>query len=245
MNASVTDYRRRVITKHRSAFRFHAEVLARVEDVMKQPRTHGTYERLALDMLLLQSFKANATVSLIAQHGFMEDTATIARRLMELSVTAVYIGAGPDRRVRAGRAGRYLSFLWRQFPETVRGQLPRLVARYWARIAQRHGRSLPANARRWGPNWFDMFKEIGAEELYRSDYSLLSSIAHGSPDNLIWVFSQGTVRVHDDHFVPVFLIYSTRYFLAVIEQWNRRYKSLSQAEVNKWIRRATDWKFQP
>jgi hypothetical protein len=51
-------------------------------------------------MVLLQGLKSYGAVLLLAQHALMEDCATIARRLMELSVTAVYIGAEADTKVR-------------------------------------------------------------------------------------------------------------------------------------------------
>jgi hypothetical protein len=52
-------------------------------------------------MLLVQAQKSHVAVSLLAQHGFMEDTATLASRLLEVSVQAIYIDAEGDADRRA------------------------------------------------------------------------------------------------------------------------------------------------
>lgn len=171
MTDQLSEYRKRVLRTHRKAVDSHAEVLGTVEAAMMTPRAHSTVDRLVLDMLLLQGLKSDGAVLLLAQHGLMEDTATIARRLMELSVTAVYIGAEPDTTERRQGAGMYLSFMWRQVPGNIRKRLPSRSRRRWSTIARRYDQFVSDKARQWGPKWFDMFKEIGAEDLYRKDYS--------------------------------------------------------------------------
>lgn len=212
---------------------------------MLTPRAHSTIDRLVVDMLLLQGLKSDGTILLLAQHGLMEDTATIARRLMELSVTAVYIGAESDTKVRRQRAGMYLAFMWRKMPDKVRTRLPLQSRRRWSAIARRYDHFVPKKAQRWGPNWSDMFKEIGAEEMYREDYSFLSSIAHGSPDNQLFTFAGRTIRVHNDQFASVLLIFATRYFLAIVEQWNLRYRLVDQTKFKQWVVRAATDDFSP
>jgi hypothetical protein len=242
MADALLEYRKKVFAKHRDAFRFHTEVLGGIEKALLIPRSHRSLERLVLDMLMLQSFKSNATVSLLAQHGLMEDTATIVRRLLELGVAAVYIGAESDRIIRKRRCGMYLAFLWRQLPPRIRRRLPIGGLRRRSSVARRYARFVPAKAHRWGPNWFEMFKEIGQEKQYRRDYSFLSSIAHGSSDHQVFAFSSRRIRLHDDRFASVLLIHATRYCLAAVEQWNRRFRLLDKATFDKWVQQSATWR---
>jgi hypothetical protein len=48
---------------------------------------------------------AHAALALLAQHGLLEDAATLVRRLMEISIQATYIGAEEDQKLRNRRAG--------------------------------------------------------------------------------------------------------------------------------------------
>jgi hypothetical protein len=158
----------------------------------------------------------------------MEDSATIVRRLMELSVQAVYIGAESEPREKKRRAGSYIAFMWRQVPPKNKHRLPEEVREYWSAMARSYGRFVRAKAKRWGPTWKDMFEAIDQGALYASDYSFLSSIAHGQPDSQIPVFSRDTIRVYSHEFVPVLLSYSSKYYLAVAEQWNNVFAALDK-----------------
>jgi hypothetical protein len=227
---SIKAYRKKVIAAHPAAFALHTEVAGTLQEAIEVPRAHPTDVHIVLDMLMLQAGKAHAAVSILAQHGLMEDTATIARRLMELGVQAVYIGAESEDKERQKRAGTYLAFMWRQLPPRIKHRLPLPIRTVWSKIARRHGRFVSAKAKTWGPRWRDMFREIGSETLYLKDYSFLSAIAHGRPDNQFFTFSRSTIKVHSHEFAPVLLGYSSRYYLVVAEQWNRLFKTLP-AEV--------------
>src|SRR5258708_39038412 len=102
---------------------------------------------MVLDMLMLQAFKAYGAVALLAQHGLMEDSATLARRLMELAVQSVYVGAESEERLRERRAGRYLSFMWRQLPRKIKHRFPPAVRSQWTAIARKHAQLVPRKAR--------------------------------------------------------------------------------------------------
>jgi len=170
-------------------------------------------------MFMIQAGKSHAAISIIAQHGMMEDTATIARRLMELGVQSVYIGAESEEPERRKRAGRYLTFMWRQLKPRIKHRLPLGARREWSSIARRYGRYVRATAKTWGPNWREMFEATGNEALYVKDYSFLSAVAHGRPDNQFFTFSSSTIRVYSHEFAHVLLNYSSRYYLVVAEQW--------------------------
>jgi len=83
-----------------------------------------------------------------------------------------------------------------------------------------------------------MFRAIGNEPLYVKDYSFLSAIAHGRPDNQFFTFSSSTIRVHGHEFAPALLNYSSRYYLVVAEQWNRCFNILAQESFDRLVRAA-------
>src|SRR5260370_13474601 len=88
---SIAAFRKRVLAAHASAFELHTAVIGVFEDaLLKERQGTGRYS-IAIDMLMYQAFKSDGTVSLLAQHGLLEDAATIARRLMELAVQALYL----------------------------------------------------------------------------------------------------------------------------------------------------------
>ena len=163
--------------------------------LLKERRGTGRFS-IAIDMLMYQAFKSDGTVSLLAQHGLLEDTATITRRLMELAVQALYLAADGNTAIQEERASRYLAHMWRQLPDRALAQMPPEVKTQWRNIDAEVGDSLTATATRWGPRWKGMFAEVGASEMYEQDYSLLSSMAHGSPDELVIHFSLTRIKMH-------------------------------------------------
>ncbi len=203
VNDSITAYRKKVLGAHPTAFALHTRIASTLQDATKMARAHPTAVHIVLDMLMIQAGKAHAAVSILAQHGLMEDTATIARRLMELSVQAAYIGAEADGKRREQRAGSYLAFMWRQLRPRIKHRLSLVARREWSAIARRYGRFVNSNAKTWGPNWRDMFREIGNEALYLKDYTFLSGMAHGRPENQFFTFSSSTIRVHSHEFAPM------------------------------------------
>lgn len=195
-------------------------------------------------MLFLQASKAHASVALIAQHGLMEDAATIARRLLEISIQGVYIGAEQDAKIRERKAGSYLAFLWRRLPRRVKSVIPAPVRMEWTSIGRSYGRFVPRRSKRWGPNWRAMFKECGSEDLYDTDYAFLSGIAHGSPEEQVFRFSMETIRVHDDRHVSPLLVYSSRYFAALGEVWNGHFDIITREDIEALRDRLVNWRFR-
>jgi hypothetical protein len=171
----------------------------------------------------------------------VEDAATIARRLLELSVQAVYIAADDEPRVCRRRAGSYLAFLWRKFPRRFRQNFPAQAKARWSGYARKYGRFVRKNAKAWGPHWKQMFIAIGAEKLYNTDYALLSSIAHGSPDEQVLTFSATTVKVHAHHHVSALLVFASRYYLTIAEQWNRHFNLVDPSNLDRMIQTVVRW----
>ncbi len=242
MAVSAAEYTSRVVAAHRPAFEMFTDVAGAFEDAIVRPRKHPSVVDMTLDMLFLQGHKTYGAVALVAKHGLMEDSATLARRLMEIAVQSVYIGAESDSTLQERRAGAYLAFLWRQLPSRIRARLPKPVRSHWSRIAVRYGRFVRKRAISWAPKWKDLFHAVGASDLYTSDYSFLSGIAHGRPDHQIFVFSRSTIRLHDHAFVSILLTYATRYYLMAAAQWNARFHLLSDSSVEVLVKRATSFR---
>lgn len=238
----VTSFRKRVLAAHAPAFKLHTAVIGEFEDALLKERHHNGRCSIALDMLMYQGIKSDSAVSLLAQHGLLEDAAAIARRLMELAVQALYIWADGNTTVQEQRASRYLAHMWRQLPDRGRARLPAEIRAQWEAIDGEVGDSLPATATRWGPRWKEMFAEVGAAEMYEDDYSLLSSITHGSPDDLVIHFSLTRIRVHRHEHAWVLLWYATKYFLIVAGMWNNVFAIISDAKVQELLGRVHSWK---
>jgi hypothetical protein len=242
MTDPIRKYRNRVLAAYPTEFAIWTDVAGTLEHAVQVPRNHPTLVHLVLDMFMIQGLKSHGTVALLAQHGLMEDAATIARRLLELSVQAVYIGAESDERVRVRRAGMYLAFLWRQLTPVFKRRLPPGVRKDWTAWARRYGRYIRRRARRWGPDFREMFTQVGSEELYLTDYAFLSSMAHGAADSQVFQYSVERIRIHRHDFVPVVLIYSSRYYLAIAEQWNRAYSLLPDGEFARLTSGVVKWR---
>jgi hypothetical protein len=193
----------------------------------------------ALEMLFLQAYKAHFSVSVLAEHGQIEDAATIARRLLELAVQATYI-ADDDEATRTTRASAYVSFLWEELPASLKEKLPAASRRDWESICI----ASPSGGKtrvRWGPSFRKMFEAIGREDTYAGDYRLLSGIAHGSVDELVWHYSMPTVTVRPHHHIPVVLVIASLYFLAVAHAHNPFAKVLDDGVVETLVERTNAW----
>ena len=239
---SVRSYRATVRGAHAEAFAIHADVAVTLEDAFLAPRGHPDEVSVVLDMLMVQGYKAHLSVCLLSEHGMIEDAATIARRLLELSVQAVYIAADDNPKVHQRRAGSYLAFLWRKFPRRFRQNFPAQAKARWSGYARQYGRFVKKNKKSWGPNWKQMFIDIGAEKLYNTDYALLSSSAHGSPDEQVLTFSATTVKVHAHHHVSALLVVASKYYLTIAEQWNNRFNLVEPANLNRMIQTVVKWR---
>jgi hypothetical protein len=238
----IDSFRQRVIEAHKDAFAIHTEVIEVFESAFLRPRTRDTSLRVALELLMYQAVKSDGAVSLLAQHGLMEDTATIARRLMELAVQATYIWADGDAELQVERSSRYVAFLWRNLPPQATARMPDHIKEHWKSIDEVVGEALKPAARQWGPKWNDMFAAVGMSELYVEDYSFLSSTAHGSHQDLIFHFSLAKTKVQRHDGAWVLLWYASKYFLIVAGMWNNVVEEIPDDVVAKTIERVATWK---
>lgn len=238
----IQSYTDRVKARHRAAFELWQDTARTYRIAQETGRRRPTNLHVVLDMLLLQASNTHAALALLAQHGLMEDSATLARRLLEISIQATYIAADSEASVRDRRAGMYLAFLWRRLPRHIKKLLPPIVRAEWSRAAHSFGRFVPAKAKRWGPDFRRMFRECGAEDLYVSDYNFLSGIAHGSPEEQILRFSEAQVRAHDDRHVSALLIYGSKYLAIVGEHWNGVFGIVSANDIDALRDRLVGWR---
>jgi hypothetical protein len=150
---------------------------------------------------------------------------------MELAITATYIYADGVDADQASRAARYLVHMWRELPEEALRHLSEKTIAEWQALDATVGDALSPDARRWGPRWSDMFATVGAKELYEQDYSYLSSMAHGSPDDLIVLFSHQHIRVHRHEHASILLKFGVRYLAITGGMWNNMFGAIPDHEL--------------
>lgn len=240
--SDIQAYTDQVKARHRDAFDLWLAAASLYRTAQETARPRPTDLHIVLDMLLLQASNAHTALGLLAQHGLQEDGATLARRLMEISIQTTYIAADEDARVRAQRAGKYLAYLWRRLPRRVKHRLPPSLRAEWSRTCRRFGRLVPEKAKRWGPNMRTMFRECHAEDLYLTDYSFLSEIAHGSPEEQILRFSASQIRAHDHQHVSPLLVYGSKYLAIVGEHWNGVFGILPASDVDALRDKLAAWR---
>jgi hypothetical protein len=225
------EYAAKVIERHRPAFELWEATSMLYRSALHVPRTRSNDVAMVLDMLMLQAYNSHTALSLLAEVGLIEDAATVARRLLEIAVQATYIAAEAEIAVRERRAGMFIAFMWRQLPSRIKHLLPAPVRAEWSAVAKKHGRFVPAKAKRWGPDFRAMFVACGAETLYQTDYKFLSGMSHGAPETHIMRFSEQSVRAYDDQHVSVILLYGSKYLAITGEHWNDVFNVVSAHDV--------------
>lgn len=233
-------YRWQVRRLYPKAFELHRAAILVVEPAIASPRMIDTVVRMALDMLITQSYKTHYAVSLLVERGQIEDAATMTRRMLELGVQSIFIGSEPDATTRNERAGAYLAHLWRSARDDLRPHLPPEAAEEWQRIYEKYEHALAKTTRRWGPNWFAMFEAIGRKDTYEQDYSFLSAIAHGSVPEALLNYSSDHVEVRSHHHAPTLLLYSTRYYMGIAGQWNEYFGTIPEDHIQPLLARVND-----
>jgi hypothetical protein len=226
-------FRASIRAKYPDAFEFSGQVAVELEQAVETPRGLVGELALAIDMLMGQGYKAHLSVYFLAEVAHVEDAATITRRVLELAIQAVYIGGDDQEAVRPERAGRYIAHMWERLDSSVKAKFSDQAAAPWQSVYDQYSHLLSPKRKRWGPNFKQMFDEIGHPDTYRKDYSLLSEIAHGSPDDLIIHYSAPTVHLRPDVHVPTVLNYASRYYLIIAEQWNRIFHGIDDKVLTR------------
>ena len=196
--------------------------------------------KTALDFLFVQAYKAHDAVAILAAEGLVEDGSTVTRRLLELGIQAVYIGADSEPLECQSRAGRFLAFLWREANSAAKDLLTPEVRAYWGDIDRQYGHLIDPKAKRWGPSLRDMFKYAELDETYTEDYALLSRIAHGGPEEFILQYARETFRLRSTLHLPVTLLFASRYYVGVFDIWNRHFRIADEAVIEELLKRLGD-----
>src|SRR5689334_17959727 len=225
-------YRSDVRRRYAKAFELHRTALELIKPAVGSERRLESVVHVTLDMLMTQAYKTHYAVSVLAERGHVEDAATLTRRLMELAVQAVYIGAESEDDIRVRRAGAYLAHLWRSSETEARKHLPAEIVQEWERIYTAYQGELKSKTR-WGPRWDQMFEALGLGDTYTQDYSLLSGVAHGSTPEALMTYSMSTVPIRSHYQVPTLLHFSTRYYLAVAGQWNNYFRLVPEERFSR------------
>lgn len=205
--------------RHRKAFELAEEIGSAIEPMLRTPRHPRAATSHAMEFLAHQAHTSFLSAQLLAERALVEDAATIVRRLMELCVTTNYVGGDDDRAVRDFRARCFLVQIWEEFPAELRATLPDKERRRWRRLLDRHRAEVPQGHRCRLPKFAKRFEKIGKADTYRDDYSLLSSIAHGTSPTLVLSAAVRPVPLVSDQFVPVVLVFACRYYLGTLGLW--------------------------
>jgi hypothetical protein len=227
---------RRIHRRYSKAFALYREVANDVETYVRSPRRLGSPLPLALDMLMMQGYKTFLSLYLLTEHAQIEDAATIVRRLLELAARANWIAAAADEAGQEERARHYISDMLFSLQEGQERGIPSAFIDAWTELLG--AAHVDASARRKRPKrpqFRQMFEAAGQLKTYDTDYAFLSAIAHGSPDNQILQYSARPVRLNQDAFVPVLLLYGTRYYVALFGIWNSEFHVCPKARVDTLI----------
>lgn len=234
MTITLDQFRKQVRDRWRNEFALHRRALDIIEPAVTQPRRHDDHLALALDMLFVQAYKSHVSVRFLAELGHMEDTATITRRVLELSVFAGYITEPTVDSERVARADRYLANLWYELAPEGRVVLPTEVHGFWEALA-------PGVPRGGLPSFQAMFAALGKHETYKKDYDLLCGIAHGSSSDQLIAFAHQTVPVRPDWHLGTLLVFATKYALGVSILWNEIHKTMDETVLEELINDLVKW----
>jgi len=227
-------YREKIRLYWRNEFALHRRAVDLIEPALIKTRKQENQLGLVLDMLFIQVYKSHISVGTLAELGHMEDAATIARRLLEMSVLAGYITEPVKPGQRVERADRYLANLWQELAPEGRAVLPTDVQVFWESVARR----APRGAQ---PSFQKMFAEIGKHETYQKDYRLLTQIAHGSsPDQLI-EFARETIPMRPGWHLGALLVFATKYALATAILWNEISPLIDETRLGHLINDLAKW----
>jgi hypothetical protein len=233
LQLSLDELRRGIRARNASYFDLHKKVSEALTPAVHTERSAQGSVATAIDILFIQAYKSHEAIAILAESGLSEEAATIARRLLEIAVQAVYITADSDAAECDRRAGSFLAHLWSTAPKELKAVLPEPAVKEWEGIWAKYGPSLSRNRNKWGPSFAKMFTEIGRRDTYDEDYAALSSIAHGSPEEFILHFSLPSIKLRSDLHLPAILTFAGRYYLAVAGQWNDHFQCLKQSTIDE------------
>jgi hypothetical protein len=209
----------------RAEFEPCSEVSRLMGDSLVTARKVDTPLKQALDILMTQAYSAHLSVRQLCEAGHANDGATIARRLLELSVRAAYLTlARVPEEDRRRELDEFLGRLWTQLTPEMQARIPDRSRVAWEGAAaemERRGRSSSTH-------WRDMFKAIGKEAMYEEDYRILSDIAHGRPLLVPLERVGGVVPVRNATLVRPVLRVANRYALALALCWNGEFEVIPQ-----------------
>lgn len=236
--AKRADFHNATRTNFTPDFSLHSRVAeALLPFVLHERRVSAPCET-ALDFLLIQAYKAHDAVAVLAENGLIEDAATVTRRLMEVGIQAVYIGADSEIDTCNERGGRYLSYLWREMPAEAKAHLNAAATAHWTAMAAKYGAGIHPRAKQWGPKVSEMFEYAERRDTYDQDYSLLSQVAHGSPEEFILHYSAERFPLRSTLHLPAVMKFASRYYVATADIWNRHFRLISAErlkEITNWV----------
>jgi hypothetical protein len=237
---SLPNFKMRTREQHAAAFELHHDMAVAFERAVMTSREHDGAIALALDLLMLQGYKAHSSVRLLAECGHLEDAAALTHRLLEITARGAFVGGHEDRMVRQERAARYLGRLWSSVPEEGRSALPPAIRARWDAIREEAGP--PSDGAADEVEGSEAVEHAGLAKEHAHDGALLSSLAHGAFAEQVLRVSQPAVEVRLAEQVGLLLVTASRYYLALAEQWNRVFGLIEKQTFESLSHRVRRWK---
>jgi hypothetical protein len=208
----LNEFKAKTIDTNRPAYELLMEISSVLDQVIYRQRSHREVADLATDLLFILAYKAFCGVYLLAVRGYEQDSATILRRLLEISAQMLYIGCTDDLNEQNVRADRYLQ------------HDPDGETRWW-----------------WGKTGFKkLFILVGRSDTYEQDYRLLAQIAHGSARRNLPPVIDGKVQICTNDSFTTLIVFSCLYILANLMLWNRRFRFCDETQLLDLSTRANE-----
>lgn len=94
----------------------------------------------------------------------------------------------------------------------------------------------------WGGSFKSLFKDLGLETTYESDYSFLSQIGHGAARRNLLAVRDGQVQIRSTEHFTSLLLFATLYTLGAARVWNSRFHLLAEEAVERLIARSMEFR---
>jgi hypothetical protein len=241
--------RKQMIDRHRSAFRIW-QLLAELseEAVIKDRNLQGPFAR-ALDLFFIEAFKSHQSLYLLSVNGHGEDAATIARRLLEISLQVSYLCQ--EESERDERGATYLAHFWHNAKEVLASLDLAEDRRRWWQIQYEQSKKRLKFQKNGKPamHWFgctfaQLATNLGLQKTYEQDYRFLSQMAHCSSRGLLLTNINNQTQIKSDRLIREILVFGTKYALWVTAKWNQEFALIPAPALQELLDLALNFDFK-
>jgi len=238
-----------MLERHRPAFDLWFRLAQVLEEAVVKERMVDSAFGRALDLFFLQTFKSHQSLYPLCVMGHGEDAATIARRLLEISLQVGHLVSEESKREEHGEA--YLAHFWHNAADILaKTELPEAQRKWWEQHYQLYKPRLKFNskgrpANTWfGSNFAGLAATLGLQETYEKDYRFLSNVAHCSSRGLLLEKINNAVQIKSEFLVPEILVYGSKYTLWITANWNEHFALIEPAKLEQLRDEAINFRFK-